>query len=78
MVIDNLAKRGLVFRKKTKEDRRYYWIYLTREGEKLIEKIFPAHVRLITDRLAILNEQEQLQFAQLCKKLGKYQEENKK
>lgn len=70
MVIDNLAKHDLVMRQKRLDDRRFYWVSLTDRGRELISAIFPDHVELITQRLSVLNEDEQLQLESLCRKLG--------
>lgn len=70
MVIDNLARHDLVMRQKRLDDRRFYWVSLTDRGRELISKIFPDHVELITQRLSVLDEDEQLQLENLCRKLG--------
>ena len=70
MVIDNLLKNGLITKEKQDSDRRCYWINLTERGRELITRIFPAHVELITGRLAALSLPEQEQLASLCRKLG--------
>ncbi len=69
-VIDNLEKRGLVKRKRSKEDRRYINLHLTNKGLKLIESVLPDHFQGIVDRLQLLTTEEQRQLATLCKKLG--------
>ena len=70
MVIDNLEKTGLVERRKVKEDRRQYTIYLTRKGKERIGKIIPQQVKLILKEMKILNESEQIELQRLCKKIG--------
>ncbi len=69
-VIDNLEKRGLVKRKRSKEDRRYINLHLTNKGLILIESVIPDHFQGIIDRLQLLTTNEQKQLATLCKKLG--------
>lgn len=69
-VIDNLEKRGLVKRKRSKEDRRYINLHLTNKGLILIESVIPDHLQGITNRLRVLTVSEQKQLATLCKKLG--------
>ena len=71
MIIDNLEKRGLVMRKRDKEDRRVFIIHLTDEGNKLISKIFPPHATKISDEMSILSAAEQEMLGGLCKKLGR-------
>ena len=69
-VVDNLEKRGLVERRKRPEDRRYYSVALTPDGEDLIARIMPHHVERITRRMAVLNTEEQKELRRLCRKLG--------
>jgi MarR family 2-MHQ and catechol resistance regulon transcriptional repressor len=70
MVIDNLVKNNLVQRTRRDDDRRFYWIELTDRGEELIRRIFPDHVDLITSRMSVLNHDEQIMLADLCRKVG--------
>ncbi len=71
LVIDNLEKRGLVERVRDTEDRRFITIYLTDIGKKLIETIFPDHVKRITNEFSVLSSDEQEVLGKICKKLGK-------
>ncbi|MDZ4725087.1 MAG: MarR family transcriptional regulator [Leptospira sp.] len=71
LVIDNLEKRQLVERVRDNEDRRFITIYLTDSGKKLIEGIFPDHVKRITNEFAVLTHEEQESLGNLCRKLGK-------
>ena len=70
MVIDNLEKRGLAERVRDPEDRRYLTVHLTRDGRKLIESVFPDHVREIQERMGALTAAELDQLRTLCRKLG--------
>ncbi len=70
MVIDNLEKRGLVRRKRDRQDRRFFIVHLTDGGNKLIRKIFPPHAAVISDELSVLTAAEQKTLGALCKKLG--------
>jgi MarR family 2-MHQ and catechol resistance regulon transcriptional repressor len=70
MVIDNLEKRGLVIRKQHPEDRRFYMVHLTDEGEQHISTIFPRHADRIKDEMNVLSDAEQEVFGVLCKRLG--------
>ena len=40
-IIDLLAKKGLVRRKTSKEDRRKYYIDLTKKGNETVDKLLP-------------------------------------
>jgi len=70
MVIDNLELRGLVRRERNPEDRRYFTVHLTDDGEKLISEFFPAHADRIAAEMSVLTPLEQEQLGRLCKKLG--------
>jgi MarR family 2-MHQ and catechol resistance regulon transcriptional repressor len=73
LVIDNLEKQGLVRRERDTNDRRLVRVSLTPEGERLIRKIFPEHVKAIAEEMGTLSAPEQQQLGELCKKLGKRQ-----
>ena len=70
MVIDNLEKNGLVQRKRSETDRRFYIVHLTDKGYHLINKIFPPHAAMIAEDLGVLTAKEQEDLGRLCKKLG--------
>lgn len=69
-VIDNLEKRDLVRRERRRDDRRVVDVSLTAKGRQLIETLFPAHARRITNLLSALSSKEQDQLAALCRTLG--------
>ena len=70
MVIDNLEKRGLVKRERSKTDRRFISVHLTDEGEKLISDVFPKHVKNIVNEFSVLSPDELQHFSDMCKKIG--------
>ncbi|MGH7511533.1 MAG: MarR family winged helix-turn-helix transcriptional regulator [Gemmatimonadales bacterium] len=70
LVVGNLERRGLVRRERQAEDRRYYLVHLTVEGERLIRRVFPGHADAIARALAILTQDEQRTLGNLCRKLG--------
>jgi MarR family 2-MHQ and catechol resistance regulon transcriptional repressor len=70
LVVKNLEKRGLVQRKQSVEDRRYFSLHLTAKGKRLISEIFPKHAARITEVLEALTPDEQDKLARLTKKLG--------
>jgi len=76
MVVDNLEKQGLVQRERSIKDRRYFTINLTKEGNALIEKIFPKHVNAIVDELSVLSDDELKQLDKMLKQVGIKQNEN--
>ena len=70
LVIDNLEKGGLVVRRRGVVDRRYYNIQLTEKGKKLIETVFPRQLKIITEEINILNDNEQHELQRMCKLIG--------
>lgn len=70
LVIDNLAKRGLVQRERREDDRRCIEIHLTPDGTALIEQIWGAHEQGVLDTFSALSVDEQQQLSTLCRKLG--------
>ena len=75
LVVNNLAKLGLVRRERQKDDRRNVMIHLTAKGREQITDVFPKHVEAIVRVFSALNEQEQEGLRHLCRKLGKGGEE---
>ncbi|HXW54994.1 MAG TPA: MarR family transcriptional regulator [Candidatus Cybelea sp.] len=71
VVVNNLEKRGWVRRERQVEDLRKIQIQLTREGRRLIERIFPQHAEDIARELSILEPEEQEELRRICRKLGK-------
>ena len=69
-VIDNLEKRQLVTRERDIDDRRYFNILLTEEGDQLMRGIFPDHADRISGAMNNLTASEQMQLGMLCKKLS--------
>ena len=70
MIVDNLEKAGLVRRERLAEDRRYVRVHLTDTGRERIAAIFPAHVSVVVERMAVLPLAEQEELGRLCRKLG--------
>ena len=70
MVIDNLEKRRLVKRERSRADRRFLIVHLTEKGRQLISRIFPSHATEIAREFAVLTASEQQTLGKLCKKLG--------
>ncbi|MFN2136567.1 MAG: MarR family winged helix-turn-helix transcriptional regulator [Candidatus Promineifilaceae bacterium] len=70
LVIDNLAKRGLVTRQRRQDDRRCIDVEITGEGRALIASIFPGHVAGVVEAVSVLSVEEQQQLAALLRKLG--------
>ncbi|HVE77437.1 MAG TPA: MarR family transcriptional regulator [Gemmatimonadaceae bacterium] len=70
LVVDNLAKRGLVRRERGVADRRFVTVHLTDEGRRLIRGIFPGHVQTVVEEMDVLGAAEQEELGRLTRKLG--------
>ena len=71
LVVNNLARRGLVGRRRDAQDRRRVVVSLTAKGRGVIESVFPRHVEAIVAELSALSAEEQAQLAALCRRLGR-------
>jgi MarR family 2-MHQ and catechol resistance regulon transcriptional repressor len=70
IVVDNLAKIGLVERRPSPTDRRSIIVHLTDAGRSTIAGLLPAHVRGVAEAMSALTADEQIELGRLCKKLG--------
>jgi MarR family transcriptional regulator, 2-MHQ and catechol-resistance regulon repressor len=70
LVVDNLARDGLVDRARDTQDRRHVRVSLTAKGQKLIGTLFPKVAASIAREFSVLSAADQTHLAQLCKKLG--------
>lgn len=70
MVVNNLEKRKLVKKKRSKDDRRIFIIELTKRGEALYKKIFPKFLKAIMHEFEQMKEKEHKEFQRYCKQLG--------
>ncbi len=75
LVVDNLAKRGLVARARRPDDRRCIDVSLTAEGRALVAELLPDHVAGVVAAFAALSAEEQTALAALCRQLGLAQAE---
>lgn len=70
MVIDNLEKRRLVERRRSRDDRRYITVTLTPSGRHLISRVFPRHVARVVEEMSVLTPAEQDLLGNLCRRVG--------
>ncbi|MFL6300314.1 MAG: MarR family winged helix-turn-helix transcriptional regulator [Terriglobales bacterium] len=70
LVVKNLEKRGLVQRRQSADDRRFFSLNLTPKGKNLIAEVFPKQAAEITRVIGALSTEEQAELARLSKKLG--------
>ena len=70
MVIDNLEKDSYVERIRGAEDRRIFFVHLTKKGGERLEEVLISQVYLITSEMNRLSKKEQIELQRLCKKIG--------
>lgn len=68
-VIDSLEKNKLVERVRDKDDRRYFMIHLTQEGEKLITKLNKTYLNKVKKEMGIFSEKELSEIINLGAKI---------
>jgi MarR family transcriptional regulator, 2-MHQ and catechol-resistance regulon repressor len=71
-LMDRLAERGLADRLDCPSDRRARYAALTKEGERLMARVFPQHAAALAEAMAGLTPVEQARAATLLKKLGRH------
>lgn len=69
-LVDKLTDKGLVERRDCPSDRRARYAALTREGTRLMRRIFPRHAARITAALHGLGATQQREATRLLKQLG--------
>ncbi|MEP7382573.1 MAG: MarR family transcriptional regulator [Gemmatimonadota bacterium] len=69
-LVDRLEQKGLVERRACPDDRRARYAALTREGSRLLRRIFPRHAERITEAVRGLSASEQRDATRLLKQLG--------
>jgi DNA-binding MarR family transcriptional regulator len=67
-LIDQMERRGLVWRRQEGRTNR---LYLTEEGRRLFEKVVPAHENLVHQLMCALPEEEQAQLHELLRALDR-------
>lgn len=70
-IIDRLEQKELVRREVPEGNRRSFTIVLTKEGERVFQSVFPAHIAYLKERFSQLNKQELEQILIALQKLQK-------
>ncbi|PSL36283.1 MarR family 2-MHQ and catechol resistance regulon transcriptional repressor [Planomicrobium soli] len=76
-VVNKLEKKEFVKREIEDENKRYCKVILTKKGQDLFNNIFPKHVKMIVENLAVLDEGQKEQLTALLKSVGLAAEELK-
>lgn len=75
-VLDILAKKNYIERKKKESDRRVQIIKLSSQGRLVFEEVYAEHFKYMRTIFDVLNHQEEEQLKKLLKKLGKHAKES--
>lgn len=68
--VDRLEKKGCIVRKPDAQDRRARVLELTREGRRLMARIFAGHMAELEQWMSVLSDKEREQAYAVLKKLG--------
>jgi len=68
--VDRLERKGCIVRKPDAHDRRAKVLELTREGRKLMTRIFTGHIAELESWMSALSEKEMVEAYAVLKKLG--------
>lgn len=68
VVVKNLEKRGLLYRKQDPNDKRKSILSLTEQGRKVISEAYPVNEKMIRDQLSVWNGEEKRQLIALLRK----------
>lgn len=68
VVIKNLEKDGLIEKKPDPEDKRSCIITITDKGKKIIEDVFPEHIKNIEGIFSVLTDEEKIILKTILKK----------
>jgi DNA-binding MarR family transcriptional regulator len=70
-VIDRLEEKGLVQRQMDQHDRRMFQVVLTKQGEEIFEKVFPAQILHFRKQFQTLTSEEHEEILTALRKLKK-------
>ena len=69
-IVGTLVARGLVVRARLPHDRRAASVTLTDRGREIVDRLFPEHTDRIERAFSVLDEEEKLALAEICRKLA--------
>ena len=68
-IVDRMEQKGWVKRVTSIDDRRSILVRLTPKGQRLFEKVFPAHLEHLTEAFGRLSRRDQETLERLLRKL---------
>lgn len=68
-IVDRMEEKGWVKRVGSPKDRRSVLVRLTTRGQRLFEKVFPAHLRHLATAFGRINARDQKDLERLLRKL---------
>lgn len=71
VILKNMERDGLIYRKKDSEDKRAFLVGLTDKGRSLFEEILPKHLAEIEKLYSILSNDEKKTLISIMKKFKK-------
>lgn len=71
VVVKNLEKHGLLYRKQDPEDKRRSILSLTDKGREVITRAYPRNEAMIKEKMSVWSEAEQQQLKLLLKQYTK-------
>ncbi len=69
---NRLLRKGFIKRKQDPSDGRYFYLYLTVAGRRLIQHAYEKHSRNLDKIAGVLTEEERAQLVSLLKKIGRH------
>lgn len=68
VILKNMERDELIYRKRDSEDKRAFIVGLTDKGRQLFEKILPSHKEEIEKLYSVLSDEEKETFITILKK----------
>lgn len=73
VVVKNMEQKGWIYKKTSLTDKRAFLVGLTKEGEKLFEKLLPNHRKEIENVYNVLSLEEKKELIRILKKFKNIQ-----
>ena len=69
--VNKLQELGYVTKNRCQEDKRVYWVDITKEGKTYYLNMLTKHKKYLSYLLSDFSEEEKLNFIEIVKKFGK-------